>query len=201
MTLQGLSIKKLFGQFDYDISLVNHGGIVILTGPNGYGKTTILNIINSLFMLEFNYFQALNFKSIEYIFSNNRNIIVTKGKQDTINQRIIQLVDGQQQITTCQPKIFVEICLELQTNSNLEEKYVYTPREENKLLQSMVNGLPFPDIVQHLPLYQTVSGFEFDPDDLRLQLQKKAFNIIFPNQTRKEQKNDLKHCYLHLMSI
>ncbi|MDR0680944.1 MAG: AAA family ATPase [Dysgonamonadaceae bacterium] len=49
MKLSRIKIEKLFGQFDYDIKLNQEEGITILTGPNGYGKTTILNIIWSLF--------------------------------------------------------------------------------------------------------------------------------------------------------
>jgi predicted ATP-binding protein involved in virulence len=49
MNLSRIKIEKLFGQFDYDIKLNQDEGITILTGPNGYGKTTILNIIWNLF--------------------------------------------------------------------------------------------------------------------------------------------------------
>jgi predicted ATP-binding protein involved in virulence len=49
MKLSAIKIENLFGQFDYDITLNQDDGITILTGPNGYGKTTILNIIWSLF--------------------------------------------------------------------------------------------------------------------------------------------------------
>lgn len=44
MKLLNIRMEKLFGQFDYDITLNQNEGITILTGPNGYGKTTILNI-------------------------------------------------------------------------------------------------------------------------------------------------------------
>jgi predicted ATP-dependent endonuclease of OLD family len=49
MNIVRVSIEKLFGQFDYTIKLNEKEGITVLTGPNGYGKTTILNIIYSLF--------------------------------------------------------------------------------------------------------------------------------------------------------
>jgi predicted ATP-binding protein involved in virulence len=48
MKLQSIKINKLFGLFDYHIELNNAENLIILTGPNGYGKTTILNIIYNL---------------------------------------------------------------------------------------------------------------------------------------------------------
>jgi ABC-type cobalamin/Fe3+-siderophores transport system ATPase subunit len=49
MKLSRIKIENLFGQFDYDIKLNKEEGIAILTGPNGYGKTTILKIVYDLF--------------------------------------------------------------------------------------------------------------------------------------------------------
>lgn len=37
-------IKKLFGRFDYVLPL-DGGGVTLLTGPNGFGKSTILSMI------------------------------------------------------------------------------------------------------------------------------------------------------------
>jgi predicted ATP-binding protein involved in virulence len=48
MKLTRIKIEKLFGQFDYDIKLNQDEGITILTGPNGYGKTTILKSVYAL---------------------------------------------------------------------------------------------------------------------------------------------------------
>ncbi|MEY4927237.1 MAG: hypothetical protein RI894_1673, partial [Bacteroidota bacterium] len=48
MSIKRLVITKLFGQFDYDIPLDNVENMCILTGPNGYGKTTVLNIIDNI---------------------------------------------------------------------------------------------------------------------------------------------------------
>ena len=59
--LESIKIKKLFGLFDYHITLDTSENITILTGPNGYGKTTILNIIYHFFNQQFSYFQKLNF--------------------------------------------------------------------------------------------------------------------------------------------
>lgn len=76
--LQSIIIKRLFNQFDYQIDLKNDG-ITILTGPNGYGKTTILNIIYSIITKNIAYLIDLPFISITLFFDRNR-IEFNKGK-------------------------------------------------------------------------------------------------------------------------
>ena len=78
MKLLHFKIEKLFDLFSYDISLENEKGVIIITGPNGYGKTKILNIINSFFNKKFSYFQKLIFKSIELNFTSSISIFITK---------------------------------------------------------------------------------------------------------------------------
>jgi ATPase len=79
--LESIKIKKLFGLFDYHITLDITENITILTGPNGYGKTTILNIIYHFFNQQFFYFQKLNFESIHFEFSENKRMELTKRKK------------------------------------------------------------------------------------------------------------------------
>jgi len=50
-----LKIKKLFGRFDYDFH-TKDGGVTIVTGPNGYGKSTILQIIDAISNKNINFF-------------------------------------------------------------------------------------------------------------------------------------------------
>jgi predicted ATP-binding protein involved in virulence len=135
MNLQSLKIKKLFGQFDYDISVNKQEGITILTGPNGYGKTTVLNIIYHFFQQNFFFFQKLNFDSITFCFSENRNIILVK-KESVKMEQIIQNIDGQQRVAH-QNRIFFEIHLFLEINQRPIESYKYTGEAENRLLQTL----------------------------------------------------------------
>lgn len=82
--LESIKIKKLFGLFDYHITLDTTENITILTGPNGYGKTTILNIIYHFFNQQFSYFQKLNFESISFEFSENKRMELTKKEKKAI---------------------------------------------------------------------------------------------------------------------
>lgn len=75
----GIQFEKLFGRFDYDV-IFNVEGLTILTGPNGYGKSTILKSIEAIGkeFVGVMFFMGLDFKKITINFENNKNIIIEK---------------------------------------------------------------------------------------------------------------------------
>lgn len=58
-----LRIKGLFHRFDYDIE-IQDGEIVTITGANGFGKSTIINIINAIGNSNIRFFFQLEFEQI-----------------------------------------------------------------------------------------------------------------------------------------
>lgn len=56
-------INKLYDIYDYDIPF-DRGGVALITGPNGFGKTTLLEIIKNALSVNFWYFYDLLFQSI-----------------------------------------------------------------------------------------------------------------------------------------
>lgn len=66
--IERIEIKKLHNLYDYDIRIPDHQNVLILTGPNGYGKTTMLKIINNLLTCNFWYFCSIRFLSIRIVF-------------------------------------------------------------------------------------------------------------------------------------
>ena len=78
MKIKSIKIEKLFELFDYDIPLENEEGLLILTGPNGYGKTMILNIIYNLFSGSFLFFSKLVFSSILVKLEGDVEIYISK---------------------------------------------------------------------------------------------------------------------------
>ncbi|MDR3334617.1 MAG: hypothetical protein LBT13_07015, partial [Treponema sp.] len=140
MDLQSISIKKLFEQFDYEISFNQKEGISILTSPNGYGKTTILNIVYNLFKQNFFFFQRLNFESLTFHFSENKSIHLTK-KTQVKNVQSIQMINGQQRFVT-QRRSFTDIYLKLQIENNIVESYIFNSETENRLVQGITRLYP-----------------------------------------------------------
>lgn len=78
MRIESIQIKGLFEIFEYDISLDNKENLYIITGPNGFGKTMILNIIFNLFNRRFDFFEKLVFGSIDITLTGNISILITK---------------------------------------------------------------------------------------------------------------------------
>ena len=48
-TVKSVKIENLFEIFDYNIEYKTDENVLIITGPNGFGKTQILNILFHLF--------------------------------------------------------------------------------------------------------------------------------------------------------
>lgn len=83
MKLTKIEIKGLFDLFDYEIPLTNEENLLIITGPNGFGKTMILNIIDSLFNNKLEFFQKLVFKFIA-IWVDEKEISIRKGSYESV---------------------------------------------------------------------------------------------------------------------
>lgn len=81
--LKAIETKGLFEMFDYYINL-NEERITILTGPNGFGKTTILKIIHSLSDSNFLYLTNLLFREIRLHFINNDKFVIRKEEDNSI---------------------------------------------------------------------------------------------------------------------
>ncbi len=80
--LKKIKIKGLFNKLDYEIELKEEG-ITILTGPNGYGKTTILKIIHAFAIKNLAFFFQLPFKEIA-LTQEKTEIRLSKKKHDTL---------------------------------------------------------------------------------------------------------------------
>ena len=78
MRINSIRIVNLFGLYNYEIPISESEHICLLTGPNGYGKTTILSIIDNLFKGYLFYFYKLPFDEIYVVLSENNLISIIK---------------------------------------------------------------------------------------------------------------------------
>jgi len=81
--LTKIRIEKLFDIFDYDIEFKAEG-VTILTGPNGYGKTTVLKIMDALASQNSFFFVALLFQKITFDLSDGNTIVLKRIEKDEV---------------------------------------------------------------------------------------------------------------------
>jgi predicted ATP-binding protein involved in virulence len=82
-----MKIEKLFGKFDYDLNFDNEDGVTILTGPNGFGKTTILGFIDRISRRNFTNFTRWQYDNISFDFDNGKTINLKDKIQNNYSNR------------------------------------------------------------------------------------------------------------------
>jgi len=142
MIINKLKIAGLFEQFNYTISLNNTEQLTIITGPNGYGKTMILNIIFSLFNRRFYFFQNLVFKKIEFFLDEDLTIEISKKKEKekiqqqklNINKNTILIEEKEEE----REKVLIRFI----KNKEELDSITYTNEEENEFSRRIERYLP-----------------------------------------------------------
>lgn len=83
--LKYIKVDSLFGLYSYSLDFTNSEGfnVKFLTGPNGYGKTTLLSFTNALYFGDFGIFFKVPFKTVEFGIDEN---IITIEKSEAENQ-------------------------------------------------------------------------------------------------------------------
>lgn len=73
--ITSLEIKGLYGLYNYKLDFVDENPVTVITGPNGFGKTTLLKIISHLYNCNFWYFCMLPFQFLNVSFKDKNNIV------------------------------------------------------------------------------------------------------------------------------
>lgn len=78
---------NLFSRFNYEINL-KEDGVTIITGPNGFGKSTILKSINAFYNFDILFFAELDFEKIEYYSDKSKDPICIEKRDNNV------IIDG-----------------------------------------------------------------------------------------------------------
>lgn len=144
MKLLKLEIRGLFDLFDYDIPLTNPENLTIITGPNGFGKTMILNIIDSFFNMQFSFFERLIFGKVNFLFEDNFAASIIKNQKDKKLDFLVLDKKGKQ-ITKFEYLDKVEFQNRLESTKNrfsissLTEEQLLEKRLQNEKYNELVN--------------------------------------------------------------
>ncbi len=132
MRIKQISVTNLFGIFNHTISLNMEERITIIHGPNGFGKTVLLRILNGIFNSRYSELRSIPFSEFRVDFDDDSNMQVTK-------EPIAQL--GENENETKLMFLFVKPGSEIQTFSTnyLEESKVI---DSIKLIPGLVRISP-----------------------------------------------------------
>lgn len=81
MNIDSVRVKGLFDYFDHDLEFRTGERVMIMIGPNGFGKTTTLRLINTLFNQPIARLARMPFRQIEISFDRDKSLVVEKDTQ------------------------------------------------------------------------------------------------------------------------
>lgn len=82
MRIKEIKINRLFNTFDYNLTMPTGEEPLIITGSNGYGKTTLLNIISHLASRDLYYFYLLPFAEIKVTFDDDISLFIKSVEEE-----------------------------------------------------------------------------------------------------------------------
>ena len=83
MAISAIGVHGLFDRFNHDIPFNPDERIAIIIGPNGFGKTMMLRIVDSLFNRPLQTLESMPFQKLEIHFDNSSSLVVTNDRQKT----------------------------------------------------------------------------------------------------------------------
>lgn len=78
MRIKQISVSGLFGIFDHVIPLKMDDRITIIHGPNGFGKTVVLKMLNGLFNSRYLELRTIPFSNFRVEFDNDSSVEIVK---------------------------------------------------------------------------------------------------------------------------
>lgn len=134
MRINKISVTKLFGIFNHVIPLNREEGITIIHGPNGFGKTVVLRMVNGFFNSRYSELRTIPFTELRLDFDDGSHVEVTKSIDQTNENEKDQKLTFHFYNPGADPKNFSP---DLLTNSGLEMNlhWSVTEDEVNSLIQ------------------------------------------------------------------
>ncbi|MBD2160341.1 AAA family ATPase [Limnothrix sp. FACHB-1083] len=88
MKIQKISVDGLFDVFNHEISLNLSEKITIIHGPNGFGKTAILRMLNGFFNAQYSIFKKIPFRNFQIEFVNGDSVAIKGNTKDKMQSHL-----------------------------------------------------------------------------------------------------------------
>jgi len=168
MRINKISVSQLFGVFNHVIPLNREEGITIIHGPNGFGKTVLLRMVNGFFNSRYSELRNIQFTEFRVDFDDGSILTVEKSiEKNSENQPETKLIfklkkPGFNRAHQFSPSLFTESINNFKSSLRIIESYVpnlkqigsrtwlYLPTNEQLSLEDVFQR--FPDC---LPIYSS----------------------------------------------
>lgn len=87
MPITSISVTKLFGRFDHTIHLNREERVTIIHGPNGFGKTTLLRLVDAVFRGDHEQVRMIPFDTLHLEFDDDTYVIVRCSRDFALPER------------------------------------------------------------------------------------------------------------------
>ena len=92
--LTNVSISNLFSLYSYDLDLnTEKSNVCFITGPNGYGKTSILNIINYIYSGKWECLCDVFFEKVSLTFSDGEKLSIVQTREISQEEESDEFID------------------------------------------------------------------------------------------------------------
>ena len=78
MNITKIAVRGLFKRFNHDIAFDPDERITIMIGPNGFGKTMLLRLVDALFNRPVRALERMPFEELRVTFNNDSNLLVRR---------------------------------------------------------------------------------------------------------------------------
>jgi len=202
MRINKISVTKLFGVFNHVLPLNREEGITIIHGPNGFGKTVLLRMVNGFFNSRYSELRNIQFTEFRVDFDDGSILRVEKFlEKNTENQPETKLIfhfkkPGFNRAHQFSPSLFRESINDFKSSLRLIDSYVpnlkqigartwlYLPTNEQLSLEDVFQR--FPDC---LPIYSR----EVKPEEEWLLKLKNSLRIRFIEVQRLLSFSDIRN--------
>jgi predicted ATP-binding protein involved in virulence len=139
--VESIEIINLFEIFNYKIKYPPSEKVLIITGPNGFGKTQVLNIIFNLFNRKFSFFQKLVFEKITVCLSGNVKIEIIKSKE--IPDNVLKFDDDEiNRKRNIEKQQLIELKFIFFENDHIVENFNYSVNLSDALIRTIDRYIP-----------------------------------------------------------
>lgn len=92
MRVNEVKVVDLFGMFNHSIELHREARITIIHGPNGFGKTVILRMLDGLFNARYATLRAVPFREMAVSLEDGLTLTVRRQKAENARRKHVRLV-------------------------------------------------------------------------------------------------------------